>query len=123
MDGGFDCLVAGLHGVEAHVGGDLVVAGTGGVELAGNVADFFLEARFDVHVDVFQFGTPGEGSGFDFLVDVEEAAADGFGVFVGNDALFGEHSGVSDGAANVLAIEAAVVVDGDGILLVGLHCG
>ena len=115
VDGGFDGLPACFHGVEAHVGGDLVVAGAGGVELAGNVANFLFEAGLDVHVDVFEFRTPGESSGFDFLLNVEKAAADGFGFLVGDYALPGQHEGVGNRAANVLAVEAAVVVNGDGV--------
>ena len=96
VDGGFDGLPACFHGVEAHIGGDLVVAGAGGVKLPGNVADLLFEAGLDIHVDVFEFRTPGEGVFLDFLPDAEEAAADGFGLFLRDYALLGKHEGVGD---------------------------
>ena len=65
------------------------LAGAGGVKLPGNVVDLLFEASLNVHVDVFEFRTPGEGVFLDFLLDAEEAAADGFGLFLRDDALLG----------------------------------
>ena len=87
-------LVYRLFGIEAHVQGDLVVARTGGVKLSGHVARLVEEARFDVHVDVFQVLTPGEGAPLDLLFYRCRPLQDKLGLLLGDDALACQHAGV-----------------------------
>lgn len=61
-----DNLSAGVFEKEAHVGGNLVVAAAGCVELCGG-GNFLCERLLDVHVDVFERRTPLEVSLFDSL--------------------------------------------------------
>ena len=39
--------------IEAHVGHDLIVAASGGMQLASRLADFLNQAVFDMRVNVF----------------------------------------------------------------------
>ncbi len=48
-----ECVVDGGANEETHVGGDLLVAASAGVELEGEVADLFGEFEFDEVVNVF----------------------------------------------------------------------
>jgi len=52
--------------LQADVGGDLVVAGAAGVQLLAGDADHVGEARFDVHVHIFQLDRPGELASLEF---------------------------------------------------------
>ena len=114
VDGGEgldDC----LHEEEAQVGRHLVVAGAGGVEAAGGVADLLRQARLDVGVDVFQAVIEDELAPIDLPLDVAQAADDALGVGVGNDAPAAEHAGVRYRRPNVLAVESGVHIQRAGI--------
>ena len=61
-------VVDGVADEEAHVGGDLFVAAAAGVELEGEVADFFGEFELDEVVDVFGLRVRGDDGGADLGV-------------------------------------------------------
>jgi len=103
--------------VEAGVGGDLVVAGAGGVEFASGGSDLFGEGRLDVHVDVLQFDGELEFAGGDVLFDFTEAGFD-LGELVGGEETGVELGpGMGDGAGDVVGVQAPVVGDGLSVLL------
>ena len=104
-----------LAGVEAHVQGDLVVAGTSGVQPPGRRANEVVQAPLDVHVQVFESGIPREVATLDFLFDRPQSIYDGRRVLLGDDALPGKHTGVGQRPGDVLAVQAPVVVDGYGV--------
>ena len=104
-----------LDNGEAHVGGDLVVAGAGGVEAGAGVADLLAEAHLDVEVDVLEVLAPDELAGLDLGLDLLEALDDGVGVFGGDDALLAEHLRVGDGGFDVVRVERPVVADGGAV--------
>ncbi len=100
-----------LEGPEAHVQGDLVIAGAAGMEFGagGCTAGEF---RLDIHVDVFEFDFPLELAVGYFTSDGVEVFGDGFDFGGGKDSDFGEHARVRNGAADILAPESPVEGDG-----------
>ena len=107
--------------IETDVEGNLVVAGAAGVESSAGGADKLGQPPFNVHMQVFEGGVPRKIAGFNFGLDSVQAVDDGGGVSVRDDALAGQHPGVDDGAGDVLPVEAAVVVDGYGVVGVVGH--
>ena len=101
---GSDSVVDDLLGVHAHIQGDLVVAGAPGVQAAGGGADELVQPAFNVHVQVFQRGVPGEAIRLDLLPHPFQAIHDEFGVFTGDRPCSGEHFGMGDRAGNILAV-------------------
>ncbi len=112
-----DDVVDGVAQVEADVGGHLIVAGAAGVQALAGVADQGSEALFDVEMHVFQVERPFELAGFDLLPDPGHAPFDVGQVLGGDDALPGQHSGVGQGGADVLAPHALVEIHGGGVTL------
>ena len=104
-----------LDDVEAEVGSDLVVAGAGGVELAGERADLLCEAGLDVHVDVFELRLEDECAVLELVEDLVEAPFDLAGFGGGDDVLAREHAGVGNRRLDVLGEEHGVGVDGGGV--------
>ena len=103
--------------VEADVEGHLVVARACGVQLAADRADLFDQARFDVHVDVFEADLEVELAGFDFSQDLLESARDLLGVLGRDDRLPGKHPRVGHRSLDVVAVEALVEGDAGGKFL------
>jgi hypothetical protein len=68
-------------------------------------------------VDVFKILAELELAGGDFLADLLEAGNDLVAFVVGEDADFGEHVCVGDGAADIVGVEAAVEAHAFGELL------
>ena len=64
-----DDLVGGVAQPEADVGGDLVVAGAGGVQALAGIAHQFGEALLDVEVYVLEVERPFEAAGGDLLTN------------------------------------------------------
>ena len=91
------------------------------MELAGGGADDFIEALFDVHMDVFELRAPGKSAGFDLLADAAKPVDDEIGLAGGDDSLSGKHPRVGDRAGDILSVEPTVVVDGDGIIGGRIH--
>ncbi len=101
----------GLLHEEAEVGGDLIVAGARGVQLARDGADAVAQGRLDVHVDVLAVLPPLEGARADVLQDAAQALLDGGDLLGSEDARAPEHRDVREAAANVLLGEP--LVEGD----------
>ena len=59
-----------LANPEPQVGGHLVVATAGGVQLASDIPQAVGERPLDVHVDVFQLDVEGKLALLNFLADV-----------------------------------------------------
>ncbi len=62
--------IDGAAGIEAHVGSDLVVTRTPGVQLFAGIANESDQAAFDVHVDVFEAIAESEMAAFDLRADL-----------------------------------------------------
>ena len=104
--------VDGVAHPEAEIGRDLVVAAARGVQALAGLADALGQPRLDVHVDVLERGVEDEGSGLDLGADRRQAIADRRLVGRGEDAGAGQHGGVGERAAYVLAPQLAVEADG-----------
>ena len=91
------------------------------MEARGGLADELVEARLDVHVEVFEVLAPVERAVRYLAAHGVQPLHDGLGVGLGDDALPAEHAGVRDGARDVVLVEAAVVADGDGVARGGLE--
>src|SRR5262245_5231956 len=106
-----DGLADGFFGPETDVGGDLVVAGAGGVQSPRGRPDDRREARLDVHVDVFELLVELETALLYFIADLQEAGEDLFDLGRRDDAGVAEHAGVGDGPLYVLQGHAAIDVN------------
>ena len=98
-------------GVEAKIGGHLVVARPAGMELLARFADPLGERGLDVHVDVLERRGPLEAAGFDIRLDPAEAGHDGIPLVRLDDPDLGEHGGVRYGPRDVLPVEPPVEID------------
>ncbi|CFL96659.1 Uncharacterised protein [Bordetella pertussis] len=96
---------------QADVGGDLVVARAAGVQALAGVAHELHQALLDVQVHVFQVQQPLERAGVDLREDLLHAALDVGQVLGRDDALRGQHVGVRQRAADVVARHALVEID------------
>ena len=90
--------------VQPDVGRDLVVARTAGVQTFADVSNDPDEAGFDVHVDVFARDRPLEFARVDFRVNPPQAIDDHAAFVARQHADVRQHSGVSDGALNVVVV-------------------
>ena len=97
---------------QPHVGRDLVVARAGGVQAAGGEADLVLEVGLDVHVDVFERPREREGPALDLALDLFQAGDDRRDIFLRQDAGLGQHGRMRQRAADILAPELLVEIDG-----------
>ena len=77
----------------------------------GRFADQLLQARFDVHVDVFKLNPVGKGFGLYLFQHLIETALNGLIVLSGDDARLGEHVGMRAAARNVLKHHATIHID------------
>ena len=102
-------LVTQIH---AHIDGDLVVAAAAGVELFADVADFFREQDFHVHMDVFISGIELYLAGFDLLENLAKTRHQRGCFLLRDDADIAEHGRMSDAALNVPIIEFLIKTDG-----------
>ena len=116
---GSDGVVDHLLGVHSHIQSNLVVAGAPGMQAAGGGADELVQPAFNVHVQVFQRGVPGEAILLDLLPHPFQAIHNRVGVFLGNCPGSGQHLGVGDGAGNIMAVEAPVEVKRYGVVAAG----
>ena len=104
-------------GVEAGVGGDLVVAGAGGVEFRAGRADAAGELGLDVHVDVLERGLELEFPRLDVREDFLQSVFD-LGKLVIREQTDGFLSaGVGDGTCNVMRKKPPVIRNGFAELL------
>ena len=110
-------LVDRLADPEPQIGGHLVVAAAGRVQLAAHVADAVDQRPLDVHVDVFQFDAEREAALLDFLADLAQGLLNLQALVGRNQPDLGQHLGVGDRALDVLRIEPAVEAHAFGELL------
>jgi hypothetical protein len=101
--------------VKADVGGHLVVARSAGVQALAGVANERGQALLDVEVHILEVDRPFELAGLDFFGDDGHAALDVGQVGGGDDALFGQHAGVGERTADVLAPHALIEIDRGGV--------
>lgn len=95
-----------------HIDRDLVVAAAAGVELFADVADFFREQDFHVHVDVLVGWVEMHLASFDLLENLAKTCHQRGCFFLRDDADIAEHRRVGDGALNVPIIQFLVKADG-----------
>jgi hypothetical protein len=104
-------VVGGVHDRHEDVGRDLIVAGTAGVELAGQIADQRSEAAFDRHVDVLVTGFEGELAGLELPGDRGEALVDHRDLVIRDDADPVQGGGVGARLGDVIRREVPVELD------------
>ena len=95
---------------EAEVGGDLIVAAAGGVELSTDRADALGQGVLDVHVDIFERLDPDEAAGDDVGADVLQAGPNRLDLGAGQDALFAQHGSVGERALDILESQRLIDV-------------
>ena len=103
--------VAGRAHPHFEVERDLVVARAGHMQALGGLADQVGQPRFDVHVDVFEFGLENELALFDFPAHLLESAHDRGHVFGLQDFGVRQHLRMRGRARNVFGVEPPVDVD------------
>ena len=96
---------------EAEIRRHLVVARTRRMQTASGGADQFAEARFDIHVDVFQFSFEDEPSVGNFIFDSVEPVLNLGAVFGRDNALGDEHFGMRFRRCDILGVEPAIEID------------
>jgi hypothetical protein len=103
---------AGLGAHEhRHVGRDLIVPGTGGVELPTSRPDQLGEPPLDRGVDVLVGGPDLEAAVLQLLRDLVEPAGQPLGLLARQDARRGEHSNVRLRLHDVVARQPPVEAD------------
>ena len=85
------------------------------MEPPGRRADLLGQARLDVAVDVLKFVSPGEAAALQLVPDLPQATHDRARVGAGDDALAAEHASVRDRGGDLLAPEAAVDRQREGV--------
>ena len=93
--------------IQAHVGGDLVVARAGGVQLFADSADALCQLVFDEGMYIFR-PVDLQISLFDIREHVNEGIADFVGVLFRNDLRLTEHLHVRDAGEYVVPIQLIV---------------
>ena len=94
----------GGTGVQTHIQRDLIVAGAAGMQAATGRADQVGQPPLNIHVQVFEVRVPREFALFDLFLHPAQAGDDGVGVFLADDALFGEHGRMGFRAGNIFPI-------------------
>ena len=93
---------------EPRSGGNLVVSASSSMELAGDVAYEFVEAKFDGGVDVFHVHLEGFRTG---LVNLLKTVDQSLGLGLGDDAGFAEHPSMGNAANNILLPKVEIGMD------------
>lgn len=110
-------IVDGFAAIETGVGGDLVIAGAGGVELGAGGADVGGEGGLDIEVDVFEFGGELELAFFNPCANGEKTGLDFREFVLGQNTRSDLSAGVGDGATDIVLVEAPIKGDGFSELL------
>jgi hypothetical protein len=97
---------------QTDIGGDLVVAGAGGVELAAGPADEIGEACLDRHVNIFLRFVGGPGAGPKLVENPRKAMDQRRRLVCGKDAGLSQHRHVGDRALDVLFRDPQVHLQG-----------
>ncbi len=101
-----DALDQFVHGVarpQTQVQRDLVVAAAPGVQLGARVAGAVDERPLDDHVDVLELDGRLQRARLEIVADRQEPLANLAQLLVTEDVLLAEHSGVGEGADDVVA--------------------
>ena len=93
---------------KARIGRDLVVPRAPGVQATAGLADTPRKLGLDRHVDVLIRDIEREVAGIDVVLDILEPVADGFGVFLGDDPLRGEHPRMRARPRDILLIQRLI---------------
>ena len=75
-------------------------------------ADYFGQARFDIHVNVLKTTRKGERTGLDFRLNLLKTAFNFAGVRFGDNSAIGKHGGVGKRTRNVLRKQSPVEING-----------
>ncbi len=94
---------------EPQVGGHLIVAAAGGVQLAAGIANPLSEHRLDVEMDVFASCGERKAALSDLAANLGQRRHDLLSLVGGDDAAGGKHRGMGCGAGDVVLGEATVV--------------
>ena len=100
--------INGISHPQPEISRHLIIAGPRRVEASGGCANEILEARFDIHMNIFKRGRKGEGSGFDLGRDLPETLTDGVSIGGADDALLCQHGGVGRGSGDVFRRETLI---------------
>ena len=100
-----------LAQIKPHVEGDLIVAAPRRVQFAPGRTDQLGQAPLDIHVNVFVGLGELELAAVDLALHRLQAPDDFARVRGRDDALLGQHFGVRDAAANIVAVEPGIDVD------------
>ncbi len=84
------------------------------MQLLARDADAVGQARFDVHVHVFEIDAPVKRAGFDFALDFFQIGDDLVAFGIGQHAGLSQHGRMGDRTHDVVAVEALVELDGGG---------
>ena len=76
------------------------------------IPNIFNQSSLDIHMYVFQVIAKDERALLDLIANGGERHNDTLGVLLRDDALLCQHSGVGNGAGDVLLIQALVAGDG-----------
>ena len=93
--------------IQAHIGSDLVVAGTGGMQFFAHHADALRELVFDERMYIFR-PVDLQVSLLDVRKHIDEGIADFVGVFFRNDLRFSEHLHMRDACEDVVPIQLVI---------------
>ena len=99
----------------------LVIAASARMQAFADLAHDFREPGLDVHVHVLEFGLPDKGAFPDFTGDLIKALHKSVSVLPADDALAGQHAGVSLRATDILGGKIAIVGFGFGVGRYGLR--
>ena len=99
----------------------LVIAASARMQAFADLAHDFREPGLDVHVHVLEFGLPDKGALPDFTGDLIQALHKSVSVFPADDALAGQHAGMSLRATDILGSKIAIVGFGFGVGRYGLR--
>lgn len=108
-------LVDGVERVadpEPHIGRDLVIARAPCVQAASGGTDPVLQARLDIHMNVFERAREREAPRLDLALDALESGTDGGHIVLGQDAGLAQHRRMRERASDILPPQALVEIDG-----------
>ena len=100
--------------VQPEVGGDLVVARARGVQFLAGVADQLDEFGLDIHMNIFAGLGPVETPLRDLRANGRKAVCNAAEFLRRQHADVGQHSGMGDGRANIVAVQPPIKPDRSG---------
>ena len=101
-----------LLGIQAGVHGNLIVAAAAGMQALAGGADALGQHGLDVHVDVLVVQRELHLIVLNINQNGFQTGNDLLGLVGFDDALIAQHTGMGDGAADILLIQAGIEADG-----------